>query len=72
MLPLICKLEQLKRTGRIVYEGSLHFIYDKEFVDEVIREFIGAHETGVHDGTMDQLEKGKSLFKSMEDPFTMR
>lgn len=51
---------------------ALHLINEKELVELGIREFFDAHATGVHDGTMDQLGKGKSLFKSMEDPFTMR
>lgn len=42
----------------------------KRELDEGTREFIGAHRTGVHDGTMEQ--EGKSLFKAMEDPFTIR
>lgn len=42
----------------MVQQRALDLIINKESFDEGMREFIGAHKTGVHDGTMDQLGEG--------------
>lgn len=66
------KLEKPRRTA-LLYIRWLYILFlAKKSFDEGMREFIGAHKTGVHDGTMDQLEEGKCLFKAMEDPLTVR
>lgn len=68
-VPETANQSTVNRTDCIVHQRDLRFTVKRE-LDEGTREFIGAQGTGVLDGTMEQ--EGKSLFKAMEDPFTIR
>lgn len=53
------------------HKRALHFTVDKEsFMKEC--GSILALQTGVHNGTMDQLGEGKGRFKTSEDPLNSR